>query len=240
MQLRQLKMEHERQIFELCLAKARATRGVGFREARRSQVGRAHIVFGDLYAIYETPDDPVEKMLGGFIVHDLGTMPQSHPKTDLSHLPPHSIIEGSELWSLTPGLIKIAAAAAGAVAGLMQAKAILVYPMSKPADLTQPYLRLKFVNACEAVRWPYTEGTEGQEVWAQPMVLTGEPLEDYIRMGFELLFQSQGEAGMRLAIPAAPQAPKPVTPAEIEVRRETLVIANGLNGHDQNGSAAPM
>ena len=126
MELRQLTAENERRIFAKCLEEARATRKSGFRECARSQLGRAHLALGNLYALYECEMDPPERMLAGFILHDLGTLPQSYPKPDVSHLPPHSVLEGGELWSLSPGAGRIARYVGAAVAGLLQAKAILL------------------------------------------------------------------------------------------------------------------
>jgi hypothetical protein len=189
MQLRQMISGTERQIFGECLEKARATRGVGFRETARSRLGQIHLMFGDLYALFENENDPAERMVGGFIVHDLGSIPQSHPKPDLSHLRPSSVIEGSELWSLSSGVFRMARRLAPVVAGIMRAKAVLVYPMVRPVDLTGPHRELNFVDACEPVIWPWVETLDGSEMWSQPLILQGAALEDYVRQGFELLFR---------------------------------------------------
>jgi hypothetical protein len=191
--LRQLTTENERRIFAECLTKARATRNSGFKECARSHLGRAHLAFGNLYALYECEMDPAERMLAGFVLHDLGTLPQSYPKPDVSHLPPHSVLEGGELWSLSPGAGRIARYVGAAVAGMLQAKAILLYSLLRPIDLTASYAQLGFVNACEPVKWPYVETLDGGEVWIQPLILEGARLEAYIRAGFEYLFRVSGE-----------------------------------------------
>jgi hypothetical protein len=193
MELRQLTTENERRIFAECLTKARATRNSGFKECARSHLGRAHLAFGNLYALYECEMDPAERMLAGFVLHDLGTLPQSYPKPDVSHLPPHSVLEGGELWSLSPGAGRIARYVGAAVAGMLQAKAILLYSLLRPIDLTASYSQLGFVNACESVKWPYVETLDGGEVWIQPLILEGARLEAYIRAGFEYLFRVSGE-----------------------------------------------
>jgi len=192
MELRQMITDHERQTFAKCLAEARATRGFGFRETSRSVLGRAHIQFGNLYALFEGEDAATEKMLGGFIAHDLATFPQSFPKPDLSHLPPRYVIEGGELWSLSRGAGRIAHHVAAAMVGLMQAKAVLVYPIVDPMDLTTPHLQLGFVPACERIKWPFIETSDGREIWIQPLILEGEPLERYIGAGFDFLFHANG------------------------------------------------
>lgn len=198
MQLRQMVSASEREIFGERLEKARATRGVGFRETARSRIGQIHLMFGDLYALFANDNEPAERMIGGFIVHDLGAIPQSHPKPELSHLRPSSVIEGGELWSLSSGVFRIARRLAPVVAGIKRAQAVLVYPMVKPIDLTGLHRELNFVEACEPVRWPWVETLEGGEVWTQPLILQGEALENYVREGFDLLFRG---ANGRWSIP---------------------------------------
>lgn len=193
MELRQLTTLHERQVFARCLAEARATRGLGFRESPRSRVGEVHLRFGDVYALFEGEREPAERMKAGFSVHDLGTLPQSYPKPDLSHLRPESVLEGGELWSLSPGAGRVARLAAAAVAGIMQARAIVLYAIAKPVDITHFYAEDNFVNVGEPVRWPYAQTVTGAEIWVQPMMLEGGRLEAYIRSGFDLLFQASGD-----------------------------------------------
>jgi hypothetical protein len=190
MELRQLITDHERQTFAKCLSEARATHGLGFRDTSRSQLSRGHLAMGGLYALFEGDDDPVENMVAGFRLHDLGTLPQSHPKPDMSRLAPESVLEGGELWSLSPGAGRLAAIGAGAVAGLLQAKAVIIHAIVKPMDLTGFYRQLHFVDACEPVLWPYAETMDGVRLWVQPMILEGGGLEQWARDGFDLLFQA--------------------------------------------------
>jgi hypothetical protein len=193
MELRQLTTDHERQVFAECLAKARAMGGVAAKETVRSRLGAAHLTFGRVYGIFEHEGEPPQRMLAGFIVHDLATLPQSFPRPDVSHLPAKSVIEGGELWSLSKGAAGIAKRVAPAIAGLLQAKAILLYPVVKPIDLTGPHAQLNFVKAGEPLRNPYGETLDGGEVWVQPMILEGAALDEYIRRGFEFLFQVDGK-----------------------------------------------
>ena len=230
MEMRQLTTDHERNIFAACLAKTRANRGVGFQENGSSGLGKAHIAFGNVYAIFENESDPPEQMVGGFIVHDLATLPQSYHKPDLSHLPPRSVLEGSELWSATPGLGRIAASAAAAVTGILQAKAILVYPMLKPVDLSAFYGRMDFAKACEPIKWPYMKTITGEDIWAQPMILEGEKLEDYVRSGFEFLFGGRNDrSGLRLTGIAATRTPSPSV---------AILSSASRSGDERNGSAS--
>ena len=241
MELRQLTAENERRIFAKCLEEARATRKSGFRECARSQLGRAHLALGNLYALYECDTDPPERMLAGFILHDLGTLPQSYPKPDVSHLPPHSVLEGGELWSLSPGAGRVARYVGAAVAGLLQAKAILLYSLLKPIDLTASYAQLGFVNACEPVIWPYVETLDGGEVWIQPLILEGARLEAYIRAGFEYLFRVSGERRvlkLNVDFPARPEGTARRTENVIKASSESRPAAAPETGNQHNGNAS--
>jgi hypothetical protein len=237
MELRQLTTEIDRQIFAKCLEEARATKGVGFRESPRSALGRAHLAFGNLYALFENEGEPAEKMVGGFITHDLATFPQSHPKPDVSNLPARSVIEGGELWSLSKGVGRIAHGVAAAVSGILQAKAIILYPMYKPVDLSASHLQLGFVKASEPVRWPYVETTDGREIWAQPLILEGEKLEEYFRFGFNFLFNPTGN-GPTLHF-TRPFAPRPerteVVPTTEQLSAASSLISATRQSEERNG-----
>jgi len=240
MELRQLNSEYERQVFARCLTEARSTRWSGFRETDRSELGRAHLAFGSLYAIFENEGEPPERMAGGFIMHDLATFPQSYPKPDLSHLDPRAVLEGSHLWSLSRGVGKVAGGVAGAVAGILQAKAIIVYPVLEPVDLTQPYVQYHFAKACEPVKWPYGETEDGSDVLIQPLILEGKRLEDYIRLGFDLLFHTaDNRRALRFDRPFArrPEKPAVLVPGS-EPENHTSLFAATRNGDERNGTAS--
>jgi hypothetical protein len=231
MQLRQMISSAERQIFAGCLEKARASRGVGFRETPRSRLGQIHLMFGDLYALFQNENDSAEQMVGGFIVHDLATLPQSHPEPRLSHLRPGSIIEGGELWSLSRGVFAMARRLAPVIAGIMRAEAVLVYPMLRPVDLTGPHRELNFVDACEPVKWPWLETVDGSEIWSQPLILQGAALDNYVREGFELLFR--GTDG-RWSIPfEASIGKRPLNSADRD--RSSADESGGRNGSSSAG-----
>jgi hypothetical protein len=243
MELRQLVSDRERQIFAARLAEARATRGIGFKETKTSMMGKAHIQFGNLYALFEEAGEPAEKMVGGFISHNLATFPQSVPKPDVSHLDPRYVLEGGELWSLSRGMGRIGHHVAAAVAGLLQAKALIVYPMIEPDDLTTPHLGLGFVPACERVRWPYLETLDGREIWAQPLILQGAALDRYIGAGFDFLFHAHaGDRPMLTFDKAiATQGPRrePATSA-VQVHEKALSATKTapVAGEDRNGASA--
>ena len=64
-------------------------------------LGGPHMAFSGLYALFEEENGPAERMIAGFRMHDLATLPQSYPKPDRSHLPPEFVLESGELWSLS-------------------------------------------------------------------------------------------------------------------------------------------
>jgi hypothetical protein len=242
MELRQLTTDSERRTFAQRMAEARTTRGIGWSETSRSALGKAHITYGNVYALFENEGEPTERMVGGFILHDLASFPQTLPKPDLSHLPPQSILEGSDLWSLSKGVGLLAGIMAAAVAGVSQAKAILVYPMLRPTDLSAFYYHLNFVKACEPLSWPYAKTVDGSGIWVQPMILEGEELEEYVRSGFDFLFRTSDErqalrfgglSTARLLKPAAAAVSRseerPSVPSQISLTRES---------EDRNGAAS--
>jgi hypothetical protein len=242
MELRQLTTDCERRIFAECLAKARATRGIGFRETPQSRFAMAHLMFGNVYAIFENDHEPVEGMLGGFIVHDLATLPQSFPKPDLSHLPAHAVIEGSELWSLSRGTAGVARKIAPVIAGVLPVKAILLYPMVQPLDQTQPHLQVGFTCASEPMVSPYAQTLEGGPVWVQPMILQGEKLEAYVRWGFQSLFTSEGERlTLRFDKPAAsrPAASQSMAPIADSASAASLAGQSRIDSGSATSAVAP-
>src|SRR5438105_3581642 len=143
MELRQLTSNDEREAFAEGLAQARA-KHAGFKEIARSRLTDSLLTFGKPYALFED-DDGSDRMVAGFVVHDLSTLPQSFRQPDVSHLPARSVIEGGELWSLSPGAGHILRRVAPAVTGLLQARAVLLYPVVKPVDLTIYYAEYGFV-----------------------------------------------------------------------------------------------
>jgi len=241
MELRQLTSDNERRLFAKCLAEARATRGLGFKETVRSQLGSAHLAFGNLYALYAREGDSPERMLAGFILHDLGALPQSYPKPDVNRFPSHSVLEGGELWSLSPGMGRVARNVGAAVAGLLQAKAILLYSILKPIDLTPTYAKLGFVNACEPVKWPYAETLDGGEIWVQPLILEGAHLEAYVRAGFEYLFHGPGDRrALRFNVdfPARPESNAVGAENAAKATSAGSSVTSSENGHEQNANAS--
>jgi hypothetical protein len=193
MEIRQLTTDYERELFGKSLTKARATRGIGFRDKAGSCLGKVHLAYGGLYALFENERAPVEEMIAGFRLNDLATLPQSVPKPDVGHLSPNTVLEGGELWSLSPGAGRLASRAAGALVGLLQARAVILHAIILPVDLTAMYARLNFSNASEPIPWPFAETIDGGKIMVQPMMIEGDALEDWIRKGFDLLFRTDDD-----------------------------------------------
>jgi hypothetical protein len=193
MELRLLSTEPERRIFAARTEQIRAKQGFGFKERSRSRLASVHLTFGNLYALFENDGDPAERMIAGLVMHDLEMFPQTCPKPDLSHLPPRSVLEISELWSCAIGAGTLARAGAAIMAGLLDARAILVYLAVKPFDGTSYYRTGGFVDAGEPVEYPYLETLTGESIWAQPMIMEGEALARLSRVFSKLIIETRDD-----------------------------------------------
>ena len=237
MELRQVTTALERQVFADCLAQARATRGTGFKDAPRSQLGRAHLFLGGLYAVFERAGQAADKMVAGFRIHDLATLPQSHPRPDMSHLPPEFVLEAGELWSLSRGAGRTASRLCGLMAGMLRARAVLIHPLLRPIDMTGFYREQHFADACDPVEWPFAKTLDGGKIWVQPMLAEGERLEAWIRMGWEVVLQSSdGTRALRFETPVS-MRPSPAgdRPAEATV---AATAASSADREQVNGTTA--
>jgi hypothetical protein len=174
MELRLLSAETEKRAFARSLDQARMTRGAGFSETRRSHVGEAHLAFGRLYALFDDEHGNPEEMLAGFSIHDLATFPQTYPKPDLTYLPPESVIECGELWAIAAGGARLARHAGWILAGILDAQALLVYPILKPWNLSYMYKGFERVGA--PIEWPYARTLDDGKIFVQAMVLEGAAL----------------------------------------------------------------
>jgi hypothetical protein len=237
MELRQLTSEGERRIFHERMEEARAKRGARFRETQRSKLGKIHLEYGLLYGLFEYDDDPPEQMMSGFLFHDLASFPQSCPRPDMSHLPARSVIEGGELWSFAKGAGLLAQHGSIILVGLMQARAVLVYPTFKPCDQSVPYARANFVRAGDPFVWPYCETTDGGEILVQPMVLEGERLAELLHAVFARGFTTS-ESMRRIRFdnpfPVQPTLSRPAIPTVDRIAGFEPAVARN---HEMNGDA---
>ncbi len=237
MELRQLTTSTERRIFGERMEEARAKRGARFRETRRSNVGKIHLEYGLLYGLFEHDDDPSEQMMSGFLVHDLASFPQSYPRPDLSHLPARSVIEGGELWSFAKGAGLLAQRGSIILAGLMQVRAVLVYPTLKPSDQTTQYARGFFERAGDPFVWPYCETVDGGEIWVQPMVLEGERLAKLLHIVFAAGFATS-DSMRRIQFDNPFQVNPTLSRSAISIgQRLAAVESTATHGHEMNGDA---
>jgi hypothetical protein len=182
MELRLLITDQERQIFAERLAEARGHLGLQFREKSRSQLAKIQLAFGNLYGLFENESDASEKMIAGLATHDLEMFPQTCPKPDMSHLPPHSVVECSDLWSLKKGAGLMVWC--GVVVPLLarQTRAVLVYLSDSPEGNADFYTGTGFVKTGEPSLYPYLETLDKQPIFAQAMVLQGDPLDKLARV----------------------------------------------------------
>ncbi len=189
MELRLLESETERAAFEHALTQARASKGSGFMEKRRSRLGRVHLAFADLWAVFDETSSTPDRMLAGFAMHSLDLFSQSYPKPDLTHLPPAEVFEVGELWASSLGAGAAARHGGFIVLGTFAATTLLIYPIAKPWDLTGNYPDYRAVDA--PIEWPFAETLDGQKIYVQPMILDGANLARRISSamgaGFEAL-----------------------------------------------------
>lgn len=188
MELRLLSSPAERREFAHKLVETRISKGAGFSETRRSVVGEAHLAFGQLCALYDNNSAEPNKMIAGFVLHDLGTFPQSYPRPDLTGFPPEAVIECGEHWATAAGSARVVRQAAWILAGQLKSQAVLIYPIFKPWNLSRAYNDY-FDRVGEPIEWPYARTLEGGKIYVQAMVSQGEKLACMIReagqWGFE-------------------------------------------------------
>jgi hypothetical protein len=182
----------ERKLFSRNLVEARIRCGAGFCETDHSLIGEAHLAFGRLYVLFDETAQNPHQMLAGFILHDLATFPQSYPRPDLTHLPPDAVIECGELWANVAGGARLTRQAAWILAGRLGAKAILLYPILSPWNLTISYVR-DFDRFGEPIEWPYIRRMDGGKILVQAMVSQGPKLTRMILEAGQWGFQASGD-----------------------------------------------
>lgn len=217
MELRLLQTEADRRTFARRLSEVRMMRGAGFSETRRSVIGEVHLAFGNLYGLYDDRE-LIPEMIGGFAMHDLAMFSQSYPKPDLTHLPPEKVFECGELWAMAAGAGRLLRHAGAIIAGMFEARALLVYPIFKPWNLSGGYK--SFARAGEPIEWPYSCTLDDRKIYVQPMVIEGEALSAWIaeaeQYGFEFF-----EGGSRLRF----HTPFAISSKRIDARGRSRIIA---------------
>jgi len=177
MELRLLTTEREREIFAQRLAEARTKNGASFRDVERTRVhNRVRLEASCVYALFEAETDPAPRMVAGAVIHDLEAFPQSCSKPDLSHLPPRSVLECSDHWSLSRGAGMHSWRGLAIQLFRRNPGAVLVYLAAGSSDHCGFYSAMGFVKAGEIVEHPHLEGPDDGKLWVQPMVLAGDPI----------------------------------------------------------------
>ncbi|HKD66971.1 MAG TPA: hypothetical protein VKB84_09040 [Candidatus Binataceae bacterium] len=222
MELRLLDNEADRAAFERALTEARATKGSGFMEKQRSRLGRVHLAFADLWAVFDEESSTPDRMLAGFAMHSLDLFSQSYPKPDLTHLPPEEVFEVGELWALSLGAGAAARHGGFIVLGLQGATSLLIYPIAKPWDLTGGYPDYRAVDA--PIQWPFAETLDGDKIYVQPMILDGENLRRRISSAAAAGYEVRDDN--RLI-----RFENPLAAAILERRLARMRRAAGLGGH---------
>jgi hypothetical protein len=200
MELRALDTPAQRQIFGHRLAEARASVGLKFKEKSRSQLARIQLMCADLYALYDDPFEPDEAMIAGLAMHDLEMFPQTCPRPDLSHLPPRSVLEMSDFWSLSQGAGSLVWCGAAVAGSRREVSAALVYLVVGAINRTEAYLTAGFVKAGEPFPYPYLETVDGGEVRVQALVIEGAAMQRLIKVLSRMTAQvadERGAIGMR-------------------------------------------
>ena len=178
MEMRLLSTEREREVFAQRLAEARAKHGACFRDVGPTQVhNRLRLDSSCLYALFAAECDSAPQMVAGVALHDLEAFPQSCHVPDLSHLPPRSVLECSDHWSLSRGAGMHSWRGIAVQVVHRNPNAVLVYlAAGSSSDHGGFYSAMGFVKAGEIVEHPYLEGPDDGKLWVQPMLLNGEAL----------------------------------------------------------------
>jgi hypothetical protein len=178
MEMRLLTTEFECRSFAERVAEARARHGGIFREVSGLRFdNRARLSSASLYALFENESDPAERMIAGIAMHNLKIFPQSCSKPDLAYLPPQSVLECSDHWSLSKGAGMRAWHGAAIQVVRLQACAVLAYLAVGSSDHMGFYAAMGFVKAGEPVEYPYVEKLDGTRPQVQPVILEGRALQ---------------------------------------------------------------
>jgi hypothetical protein len=198
MELRLLETDAERNMYRAGMTEARATRGGRFRETARSRVSEIQLTFARLYGAFDE-NDP-SRLLGGFSIHCLNEFSQSFPTPNLSHLAPSGVYEAGQLWALSHETALALRKGSMILLGLLQAEALLIYPLIIPRDISQFYKVFKRVGP--PFELAFAETLTGDKVYMQAMLLEGDELRRQVdlasRDGFET---RKGHSLLRFSAP---------------------------------------
>jgi hypothetical protein len=185
MELRLLETDAERNAYRAGMMEARASKGGRFRETTRSRVSEIQLTFARLYGIFDESNP--DRLLGGFSIHCLNEFSQSFPIPNLNHLPPSGVYEAGQLWALSHEAALALRKGSMILVGLLQAQALLIYPLIIPRDISQFYKVFKRVGP--PFELAFAETVTGDKVYMQAMLLEGDELRRQVELasadGFE-------------------------------------------------------
>jgi hypothetical protein len=199
MELRLLETEAERNTYRTGMMEARATKGGKFRETARSRVSEIQLTFARLYGVFDEADP--DRLLGGFSIHCLNEFSQSFPIPNLGHLSPSGVYEAGQLWTLSHEATLALRKGALILVGLLQAEALLIYPLIIPRDISQFYKMFKRIGP--PFELPFAETVTGDKVYMQAMLLEGDDLRRQVELAGRDGFETRrGHSLLRFPAPA--------------------------------------
>jgi hypothetical protein len=199
MELRLLQSDAERNIYRAGMMEARATKGGKFRETARSRVSEIQLTFARLYGVFDEADP--NRLLGGFSIHCLNEFSQSFPIPNLSHLPPSGVYEAGQLWALSHDAALTLRKGSMILLGLLQAQALLIYPLIIPRDISQFYKVFRRVGP--PFELAFAETVTGDKVYMQAMLLEGDELRRQVELASRDGFETRhSHALLRFPAPA--------------------------------------
>ena len=146
MEMRVLKSKEEREIFSQRVTEARAQFASEYRGICRGPIDNdARLRAATIRALFERDGAPADAMMAGMAIHDLEAFPQSCPVPDLSHLPPESVFECGDHWSLARGAGMHMWCAAAIYLARMKPSAVVVYLAVNPPARMGFYTTMGFV-----------------------------------------------------------------------------------------------
>ena len=177
MELRLLTTRSERAIFLTRLDQARARHQSSFREnSQFHSTNSQRLDCSRLYGLFQKEAAPAAAMMAGVAMHDLRSFPQSCGEPDLSRLPPETVVECSDHWSLSDGAGMLAWIGLAVPMRLLGIQTILAYLAAGEGACAHAgfYKLMGFVSAGPVVLHPFVEDAQGQKLPVQPVILQGD------------------------------------------------------------------
>jgi hypothetical protein len=180
MQLRLLTTQSERSVFLARLAQARTRHEASFREnTRLRSLNKKRLECSRLYGLFHNDNAPPSAMLAGVAMHDLRSFPQSCVEPNLSHLPPETVAECSDHWSLSNGAGIVAWAGLAVPMRLLGITTVLAYLAASDHECAHAsfYRLMGFQALGPKVPHPFVETPDGEKLMVQPVILQGEAFD---------------------------------------------------------------